>query len=251
MVSKRLWKAVVAALVLYWPAIFVLTHIPMERLVHESRLSDKSLHFVAYMILTLLLWSAAKPGQKVRWGRAGPWLVFVVVMAYAACDEYLQQFIAGRSTDARDLIADAIGALAALAVLSVLSFWSAALVVSGLTIFSVAVVVQANLAARLPRMVMAFYFGAHAVFTLLWIGFLDQRFGPARKVGRGLVLSISAPLALTVLTKVGATVADRPFDRWHMVASVVGIVGAAAAVPLASRVAQKNRGPRSESEAAA
>jgi VanZ family protein len=240
MVSRRLWKAVVAALVLYWPAIFVLTHIPMERIVHESRLSDKSLHFVAYMILTLLLWSAAQPGRKVRWFHPAPWLVLAVVMAYGICDEYLQQFIAGRSMDARDLIADALGAGTALAVLTVLSFWSAALLVTGLTIFSVAVVVRANLAARVPMMIMAFYFGAHAVLTLLWIGFLRETRGSRRPAGPQWVLSVSAPLALLVVTKVTATLADRPFDRWHMVAGLAGIAGVTLAVPLAGRFRRGN-----------
>jgi hypothetical protein len=172
-------------------------------------------------------------------------------MVYAACDEYFQQFIGGRSADVRDLIADAIGALAALALLTGLSFWSAGMVVSGLAVFSVAVVVKANLAARLPLMIMAFYFGAHAVFTLLWIGFLRQKGGPAKRARRDFVLSVSAPVALLVIAKVGAALADRPFDRWHMVASAVGIVGAAAAVPLAGWVARKNRDSRSEPEATA
>jgi len=83
-----LWrqKAVVAVLVLYWPTLFVLAHIPVPQVVRRAHVYDKSLHLLAYMILTFLLWSAIKPLERVCWRRAAVWclLAGVVPTAQAA-----------------------------------------------------------------------------------------------------------------------------------------------------------------------
>ena len=48
-------KLTVIVLALYWPSLFILAHIPIPKVVREADVSDKSLHFLAYLLLTFLL----------------------------------------------------------------------------------------------------------------------------------------------------------------------------------------------------
>src|SRR4030043_1886519 len=95
-------KIAAFVLALYWPALFVLTHIPIPHVIQEADVSAKSLHFLAYLILTFLIWSAVYGGRKVKWRRAAPWLVLFVIVVYGILDEWLQIYVAGRSCDVRD-----------------------------------------------------------------------------------------------------------------------------------------------------
>lgn len=74
-------------------------------------LLKKLMHAAAYGILAWLWWRAlARAG--VRWPAA--WAL-VWTLAYAAGDEWHQTFVPGRTGQARDVVVDAAGALAALA----------------------------------------------------------------------------------------------------------------------------------------
>jgi VanZ family protein len=97
-------KISACVLILYWPALFVLAHVPIPRVVREADVSDKSLHFLAYLILTFLIWSAVSGDRKVRWRRAAPWLVLFVIAVYGIFDEWLQTYISERSCDVRDYL---------------------------------------------------------------------------------------------------------------------------------------------------
>jgi VanZ family protein len=64
---------------------------------------DKLAHFGAYAVLGVLLaWAAVAS----RWSIAWPVLIG---LAYAASDEIHQYFVPGRSSDAGDWLADALG----------------------------------------------------------------------------------------------------------------------------------------------
>ena len=95
-------KLTFGALILYWPVLFIVAHIPIPQLVRRAHVSDKSLHFVAYLILVFLLWFAINPQSKVNWRRAAVWWVLLVIAGYGIADELLQNFVSGRSCDVRD-----------------------------------------------------------------------------------------------------------------------------------------------------
>ena len=69
--------------------------------------SDKVAHFCAYALLAFLtaraLWHYGQ-FRSARWGGA------LVAIAYGVSDEFHQSFVPGRTSDWRDLVADAIGA---------------------------------------------------------------------------------------------------------------------------------------------
>jgi len=60
-------KIIIILLAFYWPILFILAHIPIPQYVRKAGVSDKSLHFLAYLILTFLLWFAIRPDEKVKW----------------------------------------------------------------------------------------------------------------------------------------------------------------------------------------
>jgi VanZ family protein len=78
-------------------------------------ISDKSGHSIAYAMLAGLLLRAFAGGrlQGVTWKRG--LLAIVLATGYGATDEFHQLFVAGRSADRYDVLADCIGATAAVA----------------------------------------------------------------------------------------------------------------------------------------
>jgi VanZ family protein len=239
MAFLRRQKAVVAVLALYWPTLFVLAHIPIPQVVRRAHMNDKSLHLLAYMILTFLLWSAIKPRERVHWRRTAVWCLLAVVAVYGICDEWLQRALGGRSMDPRDFVADVIGAVATLGMLSVLSFWPACIIIAGTTIYTLAVFTRANLTALLPVTMTMFHLMTHAVFTLLWIGYLRQRSRPPRNGPAWVAVSTSLPLALVVVTKASTMISGKAFERWDMLAAVAGIFGAVAAMSIAGALQRR------------
>jgi len=241
MVLTRRRKALMAVLALYWPVLFVLTHIPMPEVVRRAHMSDKSLHLLSYMILAILLWSVVKPFEKVDWRRGTVWRVFVAVMVYGVVDECMQHYVANRSTDAWDLLADAMGAFGALGLLTVFSFWPACVVAAGITIYTLAVFTRANLTALLPVTTTVFHLANYAVFTLLWMGCLRQL--PLQK-GAGRIApdaAILTPVALMVVTKLSAVVSGKAFEGWDMVAALGGILAAVAGVSVIDALGRRRK----------
>jgi len=71
---------------------------------------DKILHFGQYLVLAFLVargWGLSLPR---RWGARNVVLV-IVLLLFAAADEYHQGWIPGRDPDRHDFLADAIGIL--------------------------------------------------------------------------------------------------------------------------------------------
>jgi VanZ family protein len=103
----------VAALSLYWLALFVGTHLPRLQPTFAIRHSDKWLHATAFFALAMLLawcWSlrgAFGPRQAAA-ALAG-------IAAYGAFDELTQPLV-NRHASAADWMADLVGAAAGLAV---------------------------------------------------------------------------------------------------------------------------------------
>ena len=101
-----------AALVVYWAALCVGTHVP-GRFVGKTLISDKALHFWAYAGLSFLL-ATLLPRLGVRsWSVY--WAALLIAVCYGALDELAQIPIPGRTADIADWWADVAGAVAGLA----------------------------------------------------------------------------------------------------------------------------------------
>src|SRR4030042_647093 len=101
MALSRRQKLTIISLLVYWPGVFILAHIPIPQLVYKAQVSDKSLHFLVYLVLVFLLWFTISPDKKVNWRKAAAWWVLFVVVWYGVVDEVLQGYV-GRSCDIID-----------------------------------------------------------------------------------------------------------------------------------------------------
>ena len=119
-IALKRWKQILpwVALGTYWPMIFVATHLP--RPPHMQVFGrDVTLHFMAYLFLTLLFWWARHHRLKPHWLSRNVYSVIAIIMVYAAADEYLQIFV-NRHADVIDWVADVAGCLTALVILTLL-----------------------------------------------------------------------------------------------------------------------------------
>jgi VanZ family protein len=109
--SRRSRLAIAICLVtgLYWLAIFVLTHAPVDPTPVPPRYPlDKVAHLGAFAGLAVLLCAAGTTlGHPPRRVFAA---VLAMVAAYGVLDEVTQQFVALRKPDLHDWIADMLGA---------------------------------------------------------------------------------------------------------------------------------------------
>ena len=189
------------ALALYWPGIFLATHIPtVPGWVCEAGISDKTIHFLAYLVLVFLAWLAISPYEKVSWRRPKVWVALAIIIWYGAFDEWLQGCI-GRSADVRDFYANLAGTLAGLGILSVLSFWPGALAISAVYIFTITNLSVIGEIYSQTSINISFHFLAYAGFTLIWIQYID-RYLPLRKpCAKWFLTALALPGSLLVGTK--------------------------------------------------
>ena len=89
--------------ILFWIALissYILAIMPQEMAPSFQSLSDKSLHFIAFAVLALLL----NLSYRISWWRSVFYLLF-----YAAFIEFSQTFTPNRCAEWLDIAADAIG----------------------------------------------------------------------------------------------------------------------------------------------
>ena len=113
--SRKHWYR--RALPVYWIVLFCATHYPTLGLPAPIPQSDKVAHFVAFGLLAFLFWKCVESFDRKLSGRF-VWVAFVVLGAYAALDEYLQQFV-NRYTSLADWLADLAGVSVVLLALEV------------------------------------------------------------------------------------------------------------------------------------
>ena len=202
-------KIAACVLAFYWPALFVLTHVPIPRIVREADVSDKILHFLTYLILTFLLWSVVSGNRKVNWRRAAPWLVLFVIVVYGILDELLQGCVAGRSSDIRDFFSDLAGAVAGLIISSFLTFWPAGLFVMATFIFGITNMTQINLTDLLPVTNALFHLLAYAVLTILWINCMHIFYAVKVPKVKCLMFAMAGPTGFLIIVKLFSVIAGK------------------------------------------
>jgi VanZ family protein len=77
----------------------------------------KAAHITEYAFLALLLWRAVGRWQRdsdAAWGWRKAWLTVLLVMLYAASDEFHQLFVPSRQASVVDVLIDTSGAVLAL-----------------------------------------------------------------------------------------------------------------------------------------
>ena len=221
----RRHKSVLIALGIYWPVIFWLTHIPVPDVARQSGMSDKTMHVLAYFVLTFLIWFAISPYQKVKWNLKKVWVLLAVVIWYGAIDEYLQGRV-GRSADVMDFVADLFGMVLALGVLSIFGFWSALLAASAVFVFVVSN--MSNLPMLYPQYHLntVFHFTAYTAFALIWIQHAERYTNVKTGKAMWLWTSLAVPAALLLMIKGSATIFDRAIWWVDIATALFGVSSA-------------------------
>ncbi|HUS73642.1 MAG TPA: VanZ family protein [Sedimentisphaerales bacterium] len=227
-------KLIIISLLIYWPVIFVLAHVPIPQLVRKAGVSDKILHFIAYLVLVFLLWFTVSPDMKVNWRRAAAWWVLLITVWYGVVDEVLQSFVAGRSCDVMDFFADLAGVVTGLILFTLFTFWPAFLVVTGITIFAMTNLARTSLADLLPAANVAFHLFAYAFFATLWIHnmhlFLPIK---ARKL-KWLIVASALPIGFLLAVTSFSIISGRVFRLQDTIIAAVGITAVVITIYLTS-----------------
>jgi len=144
------------------------------------------------------------------------------VVWYGVFDEWLQVYV-GRNPDVMDFFADLVGALAGLILLSIFSFWSASLVVTGITIFLLTNLARVNPANLLPITNTVFHPFAYGFFTMLWIRHIHHFLSIKAPQLKWLIVTLALPTGLLLVVKIYSVISGRYFGIWDVVLSAAGI----------------------------
>lgn len=218
-------KLTVIPLALYWPALFILAHIPIPQLVYRARVSDKILHIAAYLILAFLLWFAVNPDKKVNWRKKTVWWIILIITSYSILDESLQRYV-GRSCDIHDFWANIAGAAVGLILFSFFSFWPALLIVNATVIFLLANLAKANISELIPVTAAVFYFCAFGILTLVWIRCMHRFPSVGRSILKWLITASGPPGVFLAIVKLSSIITGRSFSAWSVIMSAAGITAA-------------------------
>jgi hypothetical protein len=229
---------------LYWPALFLFAHVPIPQMVYEARVSDKSLHFAAYLVLTFLLWFSISPDRKVDWRKAAVFGAALVVVLYALVDEVSQAAV-GRNCDVLDFTADLAGALAGFILFSFLAFWPSLLTVTGITVFLLTNLARANVAEMLPVASATYYLAAYGFFTLIWIQYMRLHLSLRAPRLRWIAWALAIPGCFLLIVKLGSVVLGKNF-AWGGVAFSAGGIVAVALIFLVAALCQRRTQKPSE-----
>jgi VanZ family protein len=110
--TRLLWAATLA----FWGFIFVMTHIPQQRL-PGVRVNDKTAHLISYGVLAAMLYVTLWVSRPHDWSPL--WKIPLVLALYAAFDELTQPLV-NRFAEFADWYADVAGAVIVVAALSLI-----------------------------------------------------------------------------------------------------------------------------------
>jgi VanZ family protein len=223
MALLRRQKVILISLLIYWPGLFVLAHIPIPQLVYKAQVSDKGLHFLAFLILVFLLWFAISPDKKVNWRKTGVWWVLFVVVWYGVVDEVLQDYV-GRSCDFTDFLGDLAGTFAGLILFSFFTFWPVLLMVTGTAIFTLTNLIHANLDELVPITNAMFHLFGYGLFTILWIQYIHLFLPIKAPKPKWIITAIALPLCFLLIVKSFSVIFGKDFGVQDAIIAASGII---------------------------
>jgi len=215
-------KITVAALVLYWVVLAFVSHIPIPQLVYKAQVSDKWLHFLAYLNLIFLLWYSIRPDGKANWRSGLVWLVFFVSCVYGGIDEMIQPYF-GRQKDFMDFSANVAGSLTGLILFTFMTFWPSLLATLAITIFSITNLAKADLSKLLPISDAAFHFFGYGCFALVWGRVMKQYFS-YKSIRARSALAVGVPFGFLLVVKAGSLFLGRHFAMTDLLFGALGII---------------------------
>jgi VanZ family protein len=218
-------RAALILLVVYWPVIFILTHIIVPPpILSQMQASDKSLHFLVYFILIVMFWFSISPEKKAGLRSKKVWIVFLILISYAAIDEWLQGLSAERTRDFMDFVANAEGLAAGLVLIFLFSFWPAALLATAISILVFTSAVRIQFTGSLAFIRPLVLFLSFGFFTFLWCEFLTVYQPIKQSRLKWLIASAALPFVLIATVKLLTRFTGRAFELEDFVLSTLAII---------------------------
>lgn len=206
-------KVSLTVLLIYWPFIFILTHIIVpSSLLQQMRAYDKALHFLVYFILIILLWFSVSPIQKANLRRKTIWTVLLLLVFYAGADEWLQGLSAGRTRDIMDFAANLAGLMGGLVLICFFSFWPAVLVASAAAIVVFTNAIRIQFTGQLAFVRPLFLLSSFGFFTFTWLRFLSLFSSIQHSRLKWLIFSTAVPLVFMLVVKFLSQITGRAFE---------------------------------------
>jgi hypothetical protein len=222
--TSREQKLFTVILIFYWVSIFVATHIPVPGWTRKMGVSDKTMHFVAYMVLTLLLWLGTSFEKKADWKKIRPWLLLTTVILYGLADELLQHFSVERSVDIQDFTADVVGSAVAMMMVTILSGWHAVMILVTVCPLFAPAIVRSQLITQGSLLEVVAYMAGFAIITAAWIKYLPSVFGLDLKKNKFLPIFFAPPAGTVIIAKLYAHLTDKPFGTTAILVAFVSII---------------------------
>ena len=219
----RRQKLLIAALAIYWPMMFLSTHIrQLPNIVSQVPLSDKVFHFFMYFILSFLLWFTINPNKRVSWRKPLVWLILAGIVWYGAIDEWLQSYV-GRHADVWDFVADICGAVTGLLILTYVAFWPACLVLMWSAIFVGTNIIRKNPSLFDSEINIVFYLCSYGFLTLLWLRYIHNFFSIKPPERKWLLLAFSLPVGLLCVLEIFGLIAGHASKIMPPLAAIAAI----------------------------
>lgn len=217
-------KYFIVALPVYWIAIFTATHIRhIPDWMVNNKMSDMTLHFLCYFVLTFLFWTALSPGQKVNWKKLKPWIVTLIILGYGVFDEFSQGFV-GRGVELKDYIGDFLATVTGMTILTIFSFWWAALVYTCLGIFIVTNLSHVSTIGRNILVNSAYHLLSYMLLTILWLQCTSKPIERSTNKTLWLLKAVSFPISYLLIVKGLTLFSEKTVYAVDFYTAITGII---------------------------
>ena len=216
-------KKSLIVLLLYWVALFIFTHIPVApELLSKIQASDKKLHFIVFFVLSFLFFNSIGSAGRIDWKRKINWLFCVILVVYAAGDEYLQGPV-GRNVSFADFLANLAGITAGLIIMSFFEAAVSILIILGLSIPVLTTAAQLRFEGALWFVRPGLYFVLFGLLTYNWTRFFCRTFASGKEKILKFIRILSLPIGVLFLTAVVSAFFKKSFGVWEIFFSCLSI----------------------------
>ncbi|MBU1259564.1 MAG: VanZ family protein [Planctomycetes bacterium] len=211
-------------LIFYWVGIFFATHIPVPGWTRKMGVSDKTMHFAAYLVLMLLLWLSVSFEKKADWKKIRPWLLMGIVAVYGLFDEVSQYFIEGRSADLYDLLGNFLGAAIAMILVTIMAGRHTAMIPFVICPMFLPGLVRSKLIAQSSIIETAVYAAAFAIITIAWAQYLSSVHKLNLKQLKHIPAFFAGLAGTIAIVKIYAVFTNKPMGKTAILSAFAAII---------------------------
>ncbi len=224
MILSKERKLLPIVLIFYWVAIFFATHIPVPDWTRKMGVSDKIMHFAAYLVLMLLLWLSVNFEKKADWKKIQTWLLMGIAAFYAVLDEVTQYFIEGRSADLHDVIANLLGVGTAMIAVTILTGRHTAMIPFAICPIFLPGLVRSKLIPQGTIIEASIYAAVFAIITIAWIRYISSVYKFDIKQTRYTPIFLGGPAVILAVVKIYTVFTGKPMEKTIIISTFTFVV---------------------------